>query len=139
MLLEFPEIQKKLEKLFDNIPEDIKPDCTDLCLKSLDSSFSILDEVETRLEVRLPNSFRETILHYDFGNLTLGGIWFGVGKDKNYAHVLVESNDDEEQNFMWWGNGRRPKNYVMIASSDGSILWTIFEVKVVTRILPLAT
>ena len=80
----------------------------------------MLNEVEARLEIRLPTSFREIILQYDFGNLTLGRIWFG--KDENYTQFLIESNADEQQNFTWWGSGRRPINHLLVAGSDSYLI-----------------
>ena len=49
-LLDFPEIEAKLEQLFLKVPEDIKPDLSDLRLKKSNLSNRDLSQLEKLLK-----------------------------------------------------------------------------------------
>lgn len=76
--------------------------------------------METILDCALNLSFRKLIFKYDFGNLNLGGVFFGQTGD--YLSFLKKSNLLDDYG-SWWGIGKRPKNHLMIAGTDGYVLW----------------
>ena len=125
LLLDFSNIQKQLDKLFSEIPDDIQPELSDLKLKDSNLSADNLSQIESSLRINLPNIFKKTILKYDFGDLTLGDVWFG--SKENYAEYLIKVNThqikEKEVCFAsWWGSDERPENYIMVAESDGFIV-----------------
>lgn len=91
---------------------------------------SVLEEninnLEFTLQLKLPQSFKEVILKYDFGHLILGQVTFGSTED-NYVQYLKSKNvkqDNAQKHliFYWWGEGERPKDFIMIATTDGYII-----------------
>ena len=123
MLLKFSEIEKGLEKLFCDIPTDIRAELTDLKLKESPLSTSDLLKIESILEVQLPDIFKRTILKYDFGGLTLGAVCFG--NKENYVEYLIKRNTLQTKNrekdtyfLAWWGFSKRSLNHIMIGESN---------------------
>jgi hypothetical protein len=114
-LLDLDTIQKRLNQEFSQCRFDIP---------GLRMTPSYLDdrrvsECEQDLGVKLPDRFRNLILKYSFCDLSLGGIFFGAGTD--YVEILTRNNRDLE--FPWWGTTEtRPKDHLMIASTDGFIV-----------------
>lgn len=51
--------------------------------------------------------------------MTLGGIWFG--SKENFIEYILKYNA-ENQSYPWWGDGDRPRNYLLIAQSDGYLI-----------------
>ena len=126
-LLDFSNIQRQLDKLFSEIPDDIQLELSDLKLKNSNLSSDSLSQVESKLKISLPNIFKKMTIKYDFGDLTLGEVWFG--SKVNYAEYLIKLNarqikDQEKKIYFvsWWGADERPKNYIMIGASDGYIV-----------------
>ena len=126
-LLDFSDIQKKLDKLFSEIPNEICSELSDLKLKQSTLSEDNLFKVESVLQISLPNTFRQLILKYDFGDLTLGGVWFG--NKENYDKYLIKVNTDRVKDKQrkiyfssWWGADKRPENCIMVGASDGYVV-----------------
>lgn len=71
-----------------------------------------IKHAEQALAVAFPENFRELIARFDFGNLTIGPIVFGICGD--YLAEIAGLN----QKTGWWGRGERPDNLLMIANSD---------------------
>jgi SMI1-KNR4 cell-wall len=127
ILLDFSEIQAQLLEFFLATPIDLREGSTDLLLKESNLDIESVEKVEAILKVKFPDSFKQTILQYDFGDLALGGVWFG--RKANYAEYLIKENtchtkDKKIGSYFatWWGGGERPSNYLSIADSDGYII-----------------
>jgi len=114
-LLTLKEIQTRLLKLYrvfdSNIPE--------LNMRASTLTDVELDELGAMLSVRLPESFREVLLLYDFGELNVGNIWFGQMGD--YIEFLKSFNGPDAST-PWWGQGIRPKDHILVATTDGYII-----------------
>lgn len=119
MLLDFAEIQAQLDKQFSEIPIDVQAELSDLRLRQSTSSFNQWNKLENQMNLSFPDSFKQVVLKYDFGNLTLGGVWFGQGE--SYEAFLLQNNLDKPEN-PWWGSGERPSHYLWIAASEGYII-----------------
>lgn len=107
-LLSIEEIRKGLDKEF--LP--LEPMLSGFRLVKHELPEQLVVNVENQLSVTFPAKFREMIQSYDFGKLTIGPIAFcGTG---DYLKELIESN----VSVLWWGEGKRPHNLVMVANSD---------------------
>lgn len=113
ILLEFSEIEEKLEKLFLDIPKNLKSELTDLKLKKSNLSLEDISILERSLNIKLPIVFKQMILMYDFGDLTLGGVNFG--NKENYIKYLLKKNVNRirDKSFL---------KYIEIADTDGYIV-----------------
>ena len=76
-LLEFDDIRKKLDLLFLDIPIDVSVALSDVILKKSKLDLNTLNQLESTLKTSLPETFKEVILKYDCGDLTIGGVTFG--------------------------------------------------------------
>jgi hypothetical protein len=119
ILIDFPEIQIELEKLFNLIPEKLKENCQEERLKSSKLSLKDINKICVGCNVNLPDSFKDILLRYDLGDLTLGGIWFG--SKENFVDYILNHNA-QNQHYPWWGNENRPNNYLLVADSDGYLI-----------------
>jgi hypothetical protein len=108
-LLSIEEIKAELDREF--IP--LEPMLTGFRLIEKNTSESAIKAAEKKLiSTSFPYGFRELITKFDFGNLTIGPIVFCSTGD--YLAELIELNS----NVMWWGQGQRPENLIMIGNSD---------------------
>ncbi len=114
-LLTLGEIEKGLEEEFAKLEPEISG--YRLCKPGL--STSQLQDVESALETNLPDSFKRMVRAYDFGDLTVGGVFFG--QTGNYAKFLLDQNGQHRE-YPWWESGARPKQLLMIAGSDGYVI-----------------
>ena len=119
-LLEFDDIINELDLLFLNIPIDNRVALSDLTLKKSKLDLNTLKQLESTLKTSLPETFKEVILKYDCGDLTLGGVTFGY--QDNYAEYLIKRNIEGEGFLSWWGLDTRPSEYLSIADSDGFMI-----------------
>ena len=107
-LLSVEEIKAGLDREF--IP--LEPMLTGFRLIEKNTPESAIKSVEKLISTRFPDSFRELIAKFDFGNLTIGPVVFCATGD--YLTELIELNS----NVTWWGQGQRPENLIMIGNSD---------------------
>ena len=119
-LLEFDDIRKKLDLLFLDIPIDVSVALSDVILKKSKLDLNTLNQLEITLKTSLPETFKEVILKYDCGDLTLGGVTFGY--QDNYAEYLVKRNTEKGGFLSWWGLDTHPFKYLSIADSDGFVI-----------------
>jgi len=82
-LLTLDEIETGLEKEF----AKLEPEISGYRLRKPGLSMSQLQDVETALETNLPDSFKRMVRAYDFGDLTVGGVFFG--QTGNYGKFLL--------------------------------------------------
>ncbi len=116
MILELAEAKLKLEQRFAILEKGI--DISDLLLRESRMTISQLKSVEYSLGIELPDSFKRVNIKYDFGNLSLGAIFFGNGpKGDNYGVWLIEKNVGTQE-YPWWGKGEQPNNKIKIAGTD---------------------
>ena len=87
-LLEFDDIIKELDLLFLDIPVDVSVALSDVILKKSKLDLNTLNQLESTLKTSLPETFKEVILKYDCGDLTIGGVTFGY-QDNYLDHLLV--------------------------------------------------
>ena len=73
-----------------------------------------LDDLETALDVDLPEDFKNLLLRFDFGMLAIGPTSFGF--DGDYPGLLISYNTDSLS--KWWATLVRPENVRVIALSD---------------------
>ena len=119
-LLEFDDIIKELDLLFLDIPVDVSVALSDVILKKSKLDLNTLNQLEITLKTSLPETFKEVILKYDCGDLTLGGVTFGY--QDNYAEYLVKRNTEKGGFLSWWGLDTHPFKYLSIADSDGFVI-----------------
>jgi hypothetical protein len=79
-----------------------------------------LDDAERELGVRFPVSFRQGLLQWDFGDLSLGNVWFG--SDGDYLGMLRQQNVSDPSVPRWWGDGDRPSATLLIGATDGYLV-----------------
>ena len=79
-----------------------------------------LERVESELGVRLPMSFRQGLLRWDFGDLSLGNVWFG--SDGDFLGMLRRENVSDPSAPRWWGSGERPSSALLIGATDGYLV-----------------
>lgn len=79
-----------------------------------------LEKVESELGVRFPMSFRQGVLRWDFGDLSLGNVWFG--SDGDYLGMLRRENVSDPSAPRWWGSGERPSSTLLIGATDGYLV-----------------
>jgi hypothetical protein len=82
-----------------------------------------IEEVESLLNLNLPNSFKEVILQFEFGNLIVDQMFFAA--DGDYCSFLINKNRKApglEWLSPWWGNEARPKEILMIAGTDNYVI-----------------
>ena len=120
VLFEIPEIYEHLTAHFMEIPIDLRENLSQLLLKKSNLKSQSLEETEVLLGVTLPESLRSMILEYDFGDLTLGGVWFG--RKETYLEYLVKYNTYREGFLNWWDDTDRPTNLLVVADSDGYVI-----------------
>ncbi|MCP4527457.1 MAG: SMI1/KNR4 family protein [Aestuariibacter sp.] len=111
-LLSLDEMQRRLLEQYEAFDREIAE------LNMKDSSLSESDLI-TALNIQLPESFKKLILKYDFGELNIGGVFWG--QKGNYIEFLKSSNMPGASP-AWWGQGVRPQNHLMIAGTDGYVL-----------------
>ena len=119
-LLEIPEIYEHLASHFMEIPIDLRENLSQLLLKKSNLESHVLEETEVLLGVKLPESLKQMILEYDFGDLTLGAVWFG--RKETYLEYLVKYNTYRKGFLNWWGSIDRPTNLLVVADSDGYVV-----------------
>ena len=91
----------------------LEPDLDGLRLIPSVLSEAELSRCETQLEVKFPFGFREIISNYDFGRLTIGTVMFS--NKGSYLEELLFMNGS----VVWWnGEKERPRDFLMIATSD---------------------
>ncbi|WOO42625.1 SMI1/KNR4 family protein [Rubellicoccus peritrichatus] len=114
-LLSLNEVQERLLEQYEMLDGEIPE------LNMNDSSIEQwqLDALSEDLGSSLPREFSESLLKYDFGELNVGGIFFGQTGD--YIDFLKQSNLGSEPS-CWWGNGERPSSVIMIGGTDGYVL-----------------
>ena len=118
-LLSLEEIQNQLSLKLAKVPQGIRDEFSNLSLNSSNLSSSDICQIENFLETTLPSIFTATILKYDFGDSSIGNVWFG--RLAKYSSWLMSRNSLELP-FCWWGEGNRPTNIIKIAETDGYIL-----------------
>ena len=112
MLYELTQIQERLDEQF----KPLEPMLEGFRLVGSSVSKKDLESVENKLQIVLPEEFRQLILEYEFGKLTIGPIVFC--NDGDYLTWLVERNrDDHLQQHAWW-SGNRPPSLILVANSD---------------------
>lgn len=114
-LLTLEEVRIKLDEEF----APLEPDITGYRLRVPGLPRSDIEEVESLLGAKLPGSFVEIISKYDFGDLTIGGVFFG--HTGNFGEFLARENGGY-RDYPWWGDSERPKNLLMIAATDGYVV-----------------
>lgn len=72
----------------------------------------LVEDVENKLLVSLPKEFRDLILAFDFGQLTIGPVAFCATGD--YFSELFQLNTQ----VNWWRGEQRPEGLLMVANSD---------------------
>lgn len=107
MLLSIEEIKNGLNKEF----LSLEPMITGLRFIEKKTKIDEIENIEKRLDVVFPDSFCSLISQYDFGDFSIGPIVFG--SSGNYLNDLLNFNSG-----IWWGEGERPNNKVVIAISD---------------------
>ena len=107
-LLSVEEIKAGLDREF--IP--LEPMLTGFRLIEKNTPESAIENAEKLISTKFPDDFRELIARFDFGNLTVGPVVFCSTGD--YLVELIELNS----NVMWWGQGQRPEDLIMIGNSD---------------------
>ncbi len=120
-LLSVAEIRKRLFELYKASDFEIAV----LNMKDSPLGEDQLDKFAAELGVRFPESFKEMILLYDFGELDIGGVFFGQKGD--YLEFLRSANAPDVDpawrlDPVWWGSGVRPRDYLMIAGTDGYVV-----------------
>ncbi|SRR5258705_149743 len=110
MLFELTDIKRRLDE--QPVPQGL--DLPGLRLQASKTTEQELNSLETALTCRFPQSFRQLVLQYDFGDLTLGGVVFGTTGD--YGSYLRQNNLNSD--FPWWRQGKRPP-YIVVAGTDG--------------------
>jgi hypothetical protein len=128
ILFDLSDISQKFFLLFEKIPNELQQELSDVNLKKTNLNYQSLERLKCELKIiSIPEEFKQLILEYDFGDLTLGSISFGY--KENYIDFLIKHNTffkkDEitKVNFpIWWKKGERPSNYLAIADSDGYII-----------------
>lgn len=118
-LLSLEEIQNQLSLKLAKVPQGIRDEFSNFTLNSSNLSSSDICQLENALGTTLPSIFKATILKYDFGDTSIGNVWFG--RLAKYSLWLMSRNSSELP-FCWWGEGERPINLVNIAQTDGYIL-----------------
>ena len=77
-----------------------------------------LEDVEQRLGLKLPDSFRSVVARYDFLNAVAGNV--SMTYAETFADWLADPNVEPVPSSMlkWWGSRARPVNLLLIAQSD---------------------
>jgi hypothetical protein len=121
MILELKEAKLILQQRYETVETDI--DISDLLLRESNLTADQLRAVDDALGVELPDSFQRIVMQYDFGNVSLGAVFFGDGNHTgNYPGWLIENNTNRKE-YYWWGNGERPPDYIEIAGTDGYVIF----------------
>lgn len=120
-LLSLNDIQRGLIEQYEALDGEI----AELNMKASSLSDDEIDNFAATLNIELPKSFKELVLKYDFGRLSIGGVVFG--HTGNYLEFLKSSNrldmsPDWSRWEQWWGQGVRPQAYLMIANTDGYVI-----------------
>ncbi len=115
MLLNVKEIKQKLDDEF----LELEPEVIGYRLTNSKMDEHLVQELNSIFSVSLPQEFIDLILNYDFGDLTVGGVWFG--NNDNYFKFLLNMNL-ENQEYPWWGTGEKPENLLLIGATDGYII-----------------
>lgn len=115
-LMTVEEIQKGLLEQFEMIDGEIP----ELNMKSATIGQSEIDTLSSELGVTLPSSFLSMLTAYDFGELNVGGIFFG--QTGSYTDFLRSNNTGE--NLASWSGGHDSisSGLLMIGGTDGYIL-----------------
>jgi hypothetical protein len=114
-LLSVDEIQKRLLEQYEASDREI----AELNMKDSSLSEDQLDEFAAALSIRFPESFKEAVLLYDFGELNIGGVFFG---QKGSYIEFLRSVNAPGTDPAWWGAGVRPRDYLMIGGTDGYVI-----------------
>jgi hypothetical protein len=113
-LLEIREIEQNLTSRFKEAPFDL----TGIRMEPSVLHVQDVIAIERRFRVKLPESFKNLILKYEFGTFALGGIFFG--NVRRYDDFLLKMNLTPEH--PWWGKGERPSNWLLVAGTDGYVV-----------------
>lgn len=79
-----------------------------------------IDQLQQILGVKFPEPFRRLMCTYNFGELSIGGVGFGVRGD--YGEFLKTYNEAGGIPYPWWGDGSRPQEKLMVASTDAYVV-----------------
>lgn len=110
MLLQLGQIKRRLDEKF----LTLEPAITGFRLVEVSKPFQWIGRCELLLAARFPPKFKELVLRFDFGSLTIGPTAFcNLG---DYSRCLLRWN--EQSSHPWWGQGTRPEGLLMIANSE---------------------
>lgn len=115
MLLSLQEIQRKLLELYEQTEREISE-------LNMSNSTLVEKDIEVtakELEVVFPRAFVEVVLSYDFGNLNVGGVFFGYSG--SYINFLKKYNEGIAPE-RWWARGKRPVGMLMVAATDSYVI-----------------
>jgi hypothetical protein len=113
-ILSLKEIEQGLNEQYRDAP----PELAYLRLRPSNLVAVDFTSLERKLEVRFPKPFSDLIREYNFGDLALGGVFFG--NTERYDDFLLRVNGKPE--FPWWGSGVRPLNWLLVAGTDGFVI-----------------
>ncbi|MBS9773903.1 MAG: SMI1/KNR4 family protein [Tenacibaculum sp.] len=112
MIYSIIKIKSKLDDEFLPLEDEI----TGLRLIDKCTKIEDINNFENKLEISLPQSFKNLISKYDFGNFEICNIQFGY--EDNYLTILEKLNSEADSFNKWWQGDKRPNNIIFIANSD---------------------
>lgn len=109
-LLSIEQVVHELDSQF----QPLEPDLVGFRLVGPGLSRDDIRDLESKLSLHLPESFRLVATKFNLGSLTIGPTVFG--SSGLYAVDLLALNSQPDT--QWWGGGGRPEALLMIANSD---------------------
>jgi hypothetical protein len=90
-------------------------DVTEFLLRAPGLSTSDIENLARELRTNFTDSFRTALQRYALDPLTIGGVT--IGSKGGFEDFVLEMNTDPV--VTWWGEGFRPRDLVLIGTSDG--------------------
>jgi len=113
-ILSLKEIEQRLNEQYRDAP----PELAYLRLRPSNLVAVDFTSLERKLEVRFPKTFSDLVREYNFGDLALGGVFFG--NTERYDDFLLSINGTPD--IPWWGSGVRPFHWLLVAGTDGFVI-----------------
>lgn len=114
-LISLAEIQRKMLEQYTMLDSEIP----ELNMKNSSLSVSEVETLETQIGSNFPEDFRAALLRFEFGDLNIGGVFFGQAG--SYEEFLKNSNLMNLPG-CWWGSEDRQKELIMIAGTDSYVI-----------------
>lgn len=111
MLLTMDAVRQRLEELYSDAPFDV----SEFMLRQPGISADEIEEIEQEIGTQIGPSLRDALQRYSLDRLTIGGVT--LGSSEGIEDFILANNVDPLT--PWWGVGVRPKDLILIGSSDG--------------------